>query len=137
WEFPGDDQAKLRAAKATWMRMELARVPRALFELALRRIGTDYQPGRERKSLPSLGDFLALCRPRPEALGLPSMDMAYREAVSHALNARHRWSHPAVKIAATATGTHDLRTADGWRAEQLRRAFEGHYEQLVRQVACG
>src|SRR5690606_19027213 len=73
WEFPGDDPAKLQAAKATWMRVELARVPKVLFELALRRIGTDYQPGRDRKSLPSLGDFLALCRPRPEALGLPSM----------------------------------------------------------------
>jgi len=33
----------------------LAGVPKMLFELALRRIGTDYQSGRDHKSLPSLG----------------------------------------------------------------------------------
>lgn len=137
FEFPAADPAKLRAAKASWMRVELAKVPKACFELALRRIGTEHQVGRATKSLPSFGDFLALCRPRPEAVGLPTLDAAYREAVSHAMNPRHRWSHPAVKIAAIATGAHDLRTADGYRAGALRKAFEAHYEQLVRQVACG
>jgi len=137
WEFPGDDPEKLRAAKRAWMRIELAQVPPPLFDLALRRLGVDYQAGRERKSLPSVGDFLALCRPKAEALGLPSPEAAYREAVSHAMNARHRWRHPAVRIAAVATGCHELRTADGRRADQIRAAFERHYEQLVRQVACG
>jgi hypothetical protein len=137
FEFPAGDPAKLRAAKASWMRMGLAKVPKPLFDLALMRLGAEHQVGRASKSLPSYGDFLALCRPRPEAVGLPTMDAAYREAVSHAMNARHRWSHPAVKIAAIATGAHDLRTADGYRTAALRKAFEAHYEQLVLQVACG
>jgi hypothetical protein len=137
WEFPANDPAKLKAAKASWFRAELAHVPKVLFEMALRRIGTEHQVGRANKSLPSFGDFLALCRPKPEAVGLPSKDAAWTEAMRHAMNTRHRWSHPAVLLAAKATGTHDLRNADAFQARELRQRFDRHYEQLVLQVAKG
>lgn len=137
WEFPANDEPKLKAAKAAWFRAELAQVPKVLFEMALRRIGTEHQVGRANKSLPSFGDFLALCRPKPEAVGMPSKDAAWAEALRHAVSPRHRWSHPAVLLAAKATGTHDLRTADAFQARELRQRFDRHYEQLVLQVARG
>lgn len=139
WEFQSADpqDPKLKAAKATWFRPELAQVPKVLFEMALSRIGTEHQVGRANKSLLSFGDFLALCRPKAEAVGMPSKDAAWAEAMRHAMSAHHRWSHPAVLLAAKATGTHDLRNADAYQARELRQRFDRHYEQLVFQVAKG
>lgn len=139
WEFQAADpqDSKLKAAKATWFRPELARVPKALFELALRRIGLEHQVGRASKSLPSFGDFLALCRPSPEAMGMPGKDAAWIEAQRHAMSTRHRWSHVAVLMAVKAVGAHDLRTADAYQARELQRRFDRYYEQLVLQVATG
>lgn len=140
WEFPADDAgtaAKLRAAMASWHRVELGMVPKVLFEMALRRLGAEHQVGRANKSLPSFGDFLALCRPKPEAVGLPSANDAWAEATRHAGSARHRWTHPAVLMAAMATGTHELRTATGGELRGLRERFDRLYEQLVLQVANG
>lgn len=140
WEFPNasPQDTKLRTAKAAWAAStELARVPKVLFEMALRRIGSEYQAGRANKSLPSVGDFLVLCRPKPEALGMPSANDAWGEASRHAMSARHRWAHPAVKIAMVATGAHDIRNADSFQARELRQRFDRYYEQLVLQVAQG
>lgn len=137
WEFPAADKPKLEAAKATWFRPELATVPKVLFEMALRRIGTEHQVGRANKSLPSFGDFLALCRPKPEAMGMPAANEAWAEATRYAMSARHRWSHAAVLMAVKAVGAHDLRHADAYQARELRQRFDRMYEQLVLQVANG
>lgn len=137
FEFPASDPDKLRVAKSAWFRVELGQVPKALFEIALRRVGSDHQVGRANKSLPSFGDFLALCRPRPEAVGLPSANDAWAEAARYAMSVRHRWSHPAVKLAMIATGAHDIRNADAFQTRELRARFDRFYEQLVLQVANG
>lgn len=140
WEFPADGDGsaqKLKAAMASWYRVELGRVPKVLFELALRRLGAEHQVGRANKSLPSFGDFMVLCRAKPEAVGLPAANDAWAEATRHAMSTRHRWSHPAVLLAAKATGTHDMRHASGFELRELRQRFDRHYEQLVLQVATG
>lgn len=131
WDYPANDAAKLKAGKRAWFRNELGLVPQPLFELALNRMGLMC------KKIPSLREFLDLCRPAPEDLGMPSVEAAYSEAVRHAKNPGHCWRHPAVKLAAAATGMHDLHCAEGWRIERVRKAFEYQYEVLVRQVGCG
>lgn len=130
WDY-GRDEQKLKAAKKVWYRNALGMVPGPLFEMALRTMGEVC------RKIPTLAEFLQLCRPAPELLGLPTVDAAYQEAVVHALDSAHRWSHPAVRLAAKAAGAHDMRLADGWRATQVRRAFETYYGQLVQRVACG
>lgn len=137
WEFPADQPEKLAAAKASWYRVELGRVPKLLFDLALRRLGAEYQAGRANKSLPSFGDFMALCRPKPEAVGLPTMDAAWAEAQRHATNSRHRWTHTAVLLALKATGPHEVRHATGPAVRELRALFDRYYQQLVLQVING
>lgn len=130
WDY-GRDPRKLEAAKRAWFRNAIGMLPDTLFNMALRRMGEAC------KKIPSLHEFLELCRPRPEALGMPSVEGAYQEAVSHSTNARHRWSHAAVRIASNSAGAHDMRAAEGWRAEQVRKAFEHYYGELVLQVARG
>lgn len=130
WDY-GKDPQKLAVAKRAWYRNAVGMVPGPLFELALRRMGEVC------KRIPTLAEFLLLCRPAPEDLGLPGLEAAYQEAVTHALDGSHRWSHPAVRLAAKAAGAHDMRLAEGWRAQQVRRAFESYYGQLVQRVAQG
>lgn len=60
--------------------------------------------------VPSVGRFIALCTPTPEALGLPSVADAYAEATRHAHPASDRaeWSHPAISHAAREVGLFNL-----------------------------
>ena len=77
--------------------------------------------------------FRELCRPDPEALGLPSAEMAYIEACAATTPVREfKWSHPAVYHAGADTGWFDLRNGFA-----NRRIFLGHYETRVRQVMAG
>lgn len=135
FEFPADQPEKRRAAKATWFRAELGAVPEALFQQGLKRIGSDWQAGRSFKSLPSFGDFLALCAACPESLGLPSDEAAYREACRNAHPAAEaQWSHAAVHHAACETGFHELRNLP---EEKSRRLFERAYAVTVRMLLAG
>ncbi|WP_141678530.1 replication protein P [Pseudomonas sp. AU12215] len=131
WNYPASDEAKLKAGKRSWFRNELGALPQGLFDLGLRRMGLAC------KKIPSLAAFLELCRPTPDDLGMPTVEAAYNEAVRHAKNPQHRWRHPAVHLAAAATGMHDLHCAEGWAIERIRKSFEYHYSVLVRQVGCG
>lgn len=135
FEFPAEQPDKLRAAKRSWFRPELARVPAALFEMGLRRIGSEWQVAKQFKSLPSIGDFLELCRPSAESLGLPTAAAAYREACANAHPASaQRWSHEAVHHAACETGFHELRSLP---EERSRALFERAYAVTVRMLLAG
>lgn len=136
FEFPAEQPDKLRAAKRSWFRPELARVPTALFEMGLRRIGAEWQAARQFKSLPSIGDFLELCRPSAESLGLPTSAAAYREACAnaHPASEQQRWSHEAVHHAACETGFHELRSLP---EERSRAMFERAYAVSVRMLLAG
>ncbi|SEJ57487.1 hypothetical protein SAMN05216201_11152 [Pseudomonas linyingensis] len=135
FEFPADQPEKLRAAKRGWFRPELDKVPAALFEAGLRRIGSEWQAGRQFKSMPSIGDFLELCQPSAEALGLPSAAAAYREACANAHPAAgQRWSHPAVHHAACETGFSELRNLPEAKSRAL---FDRAYAVTVRMLLAG
>ena len=137
FEFPADQPEKLQAAKRSWFRPELAKVPGKSFDFGLRRIGSEWQAGRQFKSLPSFGDFLALCAPRAEELNMPTEDAAWREAVAGCVDPEGwAWSHEAVLLAATAVGFWDLRQGAAG-ADVLRRRFSNAYAQLLQRLARG
>lgn len=80
--------------------------------------------------LPNVGQFVAWCKPTPEQMGLPHEADAWIEAL------QGKYSHPAVRIAAEATSTFDLRTA---RADDkaLRQRFERNYAIVMRRAQTG
>ena len=59
--------------------------------------------------VPSPGQFIALCKPSIDSLGVPSVEAAYREAClnSHPTSDR-KWSHKVVYHAWLSTGSHEL-----------------------------
>lgn len=133
WDFPATEQgiAKLKMVKGAWLRIDLGRVPGAVFEYAVGKVGTSF------KRIPTLKDFLDLCSPSPEAFGLPSLDLALREATRNAhpsMAATGAWSHDAVYHAAAESGFHNLRSLG---ADAIRRLFERNYTIAVRAVMCG
>lgn len=82
---------------------------------------------KECKFPPSPSDFLELCKRVDD---LPAPGEAWIEALEG------RYTHPAVKIAAEATGTFDLRA--GKPADQgLRQRFERNYAIVMRRAQTG
>ena len=80
--------------------------------------------------LPSVGQFVSWCSPSAEQLGLPHEGDAWIEALMGV------YSHDAVRIAAEATSTFDLKTA---RQDDkgLRQRFERNYAIVTRRAQTG
>lgn len=79
--------------------------------------------------LPSLGEFMAMCVPTPEELGLPSEAAAYQAACAA------NWRlHPAVWHAAREVGIYALRHDPEVRT---RPAFARAWAKVVEQVRAG
>ncbi|WP_445677657.1 hypothetical protein [Pseudomonas putida] len=73
---------------------------------------------------PSAPDFRAMCL---HVQGLPTVDQAWTEALMG------KYSHEAVKVAAEATGTFDLRSAKH-SDKALRQRFERNYAIVQRRA---
>jgi hypothetical protein len=85
--------------------------------------------------VPSPGQFISMCNPTAEELGLPPVDTAYKEACynSHP-TAQRKWSHPAVEHACKQTGFHELSTLSQLQSKPL---FERNYEITCRMILEG
>lgn len=85
---------------------------------------------------PPVGRFINWCKPDPEVMGLPSIDMAYQEACrkTNSTGQNRTWSHPAVFVAAQSVGAHELRTLS---REKSRPIFERAYAIACKRVIAG
>lgn len=88
------------------------------------------------KYCPDLPDFIALCRPTPEDMGLPTLEAAYIEACYNANPGLldRKWSHPAVFHAYQQVGPYELRTLP---KKQSLPQFEVAYQRTVSAVLNG
>lgn len=95
----------------------------------LEQIGVGMREARKQTIpfFPSPGMFIEWCKVTPESLGMPSLDQALHEV------ARHRISHPAVRLAAMRT-SFERGTLS---ASEYRPVFEYAYEEMVRRVMTG
>lgn len=78
---------------------------------------------------PSLGEFMALCRP-----SAPGLDAALREAMRWDPAHEFAWSHPAVGATAAEVGHWRMHTSDD---RQLRQLFGGIYAQMLERARRG
>lgn len=86
--------------------------------------------------VPSVGRFIAMCKPTPEMLGLPSEDDAYAEAARNAYpnGGQVVWTHPAVSHAAREVGLYNLSTMP---LKASRMLFNRSYAIVCRMLANG
>ena len=89
------------AAKRVWVS---AFADAGLSDRASIQKGIDRLISQGQQYLPSPAEFIALCQPSPEDLGVTSLEAAYKEAIKKAHQRRHgvkvEWSHVVVKFAA-------------------------------------
>lgn len=122
------DESTLNLAKREWA-MTLAGTPTSVIEMALERCK------REFAWPPTIAEFLKLCQPDPESLGLPPVNKAYQEASQNSHRwAQHHWSHDIVLMAARNTGFRLLRSEPERTSRPL---FEKHYRALIERIAGG
>lgn len=112
-----------------WQRL-LARFAHESAEQIASRIVSRLQPnGRGEIWPPEMADVIAMCQPKPEDFGLPTVNEAYRDAV------HGRWSrHPVVYEAARRVGTFELRNHSEARS---RPEFEREYAEVCVEWMAG
>ena len=85
---------------------------------------------------PKFGQFLLLCMPKPEELGIPDPEIAYRECLKNmhppCENEVRVWSHPVVKEAYMQSG--DSFTWRNNSGERHKALFLKNYEQCVSEA---
>nr|WP_251048100.1 hypothetical protein [Halomonas sp. ISL-56] len=88
---------------------------------------------------PSVARLIASLKPQPEDFGMPSVYIAFNEAIQHSQSPdSHCWSHAAVREAGRATGWFDLAQASSEsRIRILRSTFRKHYDAVVNRVMAG
>lgn len=99
-----------------------------LIECGIAMVTSDFLPNQDR--------FAMNCKPRPEDVGLPSVDAAYREATNNIgrFPEWRKWTHPAIYQAVCDVGFAVLKTSD---ERQSRPLFEKAYEAVCWRVMAG
>jgi len=127
WRQAWTDDAALDSAKREWIAGFIQGGITSDQQLAF-----GFQQARKDKSpfLPKVGQFVDWCKPTAELMGLPHEADAWIQALEG------KYTHNAVKIAAEATSTFDLRTA---RADDksLKQRFERNYAIVMRRAQTG
>lgn len=84
---------------------------------------------------PTIAEFFVLLEPRPEDYGLPNIAAAYAEAVQVAHSPiNHRWSNPAVQIAAQSVSYFTLRSES---EKNSRALFKKSYLNVIERLING
>lgn len=90
---------------------------------------------RSSEYLPTLAAIVQACENAHDLFGLPSAHAAYVEACcAPEPKSQHRWSHPAVFLAAQQTGWHALASET---QAQVLPLFDYNYRQLCHRVMTG
>lgn len=134
WRQAWPDDATLKAAKRSWIKAFMAQGIRRIEQV---RYGVENCRRLQTPFVPCVGEFVSLCQPTPEALGAPSHDTAFAEAVANAhpgMSGRRTWSHQAVYHAAAQCGFDALARMS---ADVSRRLFERNYEITLRLLLDG
>lgn len=88
------------------------------------------------KFMPTPAQFISMCKPTPEELGIPSIKQAYDEAVKNSSRYQEEktWSHIVVEHAWKATGAYMLANTNNVAAYPL---FERNYQISTRMFIEG
>lgn len=127
WKQAWPDDDALKAAKRSWIK---AFMSQGITQIEQIRHGIEACRALTRPFAPSAGEFIALCVPGPEKMGMPTIGDAWVEALMGT------YSHEGVRIAASATGLFDLRAAKQ-EDKGMRQRFERNYQIVIRRAQEG
>lgn len=136
WRQAFPDDASLKAAKASWVKGLVAAGVTDFKQISR---GVEKARLSESDFFPSVGRFVGWCRLEPEDIGLPSEDLAWREACQHSHHVlAHSWSHPGIYEAGRRTGWFAIRNCSGDReVRTLRKTFTDQYATVLRELEAG
>ena len=124
WRQAWPSTEALAAAKEEWIKAFAAEGIRSLEQIDF---GIQNCRKTKKPFAPSVGEFIGMCTPGPEAYGMPTAADAWLEALMGTA------SHDAVRIAANAIGLFDLRAAKQ-EDKAMRARFERNYEIVLRRA---
>ena len=127
WRQAWPSTEALAAAKEEWIKGFAAEGIRSLEQIEF---GIQNCRKTKKPFAPSVGEFIAMCQPSPEDFGMPPVADAWMQALMG------NYSHEGVRLAASATGLFDLRTAKQ-EDKGLRSRFERNYEIILRRAQAG
>jgi hypothetical protein len=134
WKQAWPDDEALSTAKRSWIKAFMVAGINTLEQI---RFGVERCRALGRPFAPSVGEFVAMCQPTPEMLGIPAYDKAFREALENAHPSRASsriWSHPAVRHAALQCEMHNL---GDQISEKASKIFDRAYDITIRQLMAG
>lgn len=134
WRQAWPDKETYQAAKRQWYQAFLEEGICSQGQVAFGMAQARKQPG---DFIPSPGQFIDWCKPTPEALGLPPLAKAHREACRNAhpsMAGQGNWSHDAVWHAAKECGFENLNRL---ATELSLKLFERNYAIAVRRILAG
>lgn len=126
------NQEILDCAKKTWVK---AFFEAGIQDLSIIAVGLKALRATKNPFVPTPGQFLEMCKPTAESLGLPKLYEAYNEACKNAHpSSDKKWSHAIVFNAAINTGLNALRELPKRESFEL---FEYNYQVLVTKAING
>lgn len=134
WRQAWPDKKSYLESKATWLKafIENGICTQEQIDVGLARCRAE-----DSDFIPSPGRFIAGCVPTPEMVGLPSVEVAYEQALRNchpAMRGSEKWFHPAVYHATAAAGFHSLPLLS---REMGQASFQKRYQLQVIKVWRG
>lgn len=133
WKATFPSKSDVDAAKRTWTKglLEAGIITEQQLQCGLRKARQAESP-----FWPPLGQFVKWCQPDPEDFGLPTPEVAFKEASrnSHPSSVDCKWTHPAVYVAAREAGRYELANLPRDKSWPL---FQRAYSITVRRVLEG
>ncbi|ABC27501.1 conserved hypothetical protein [Hahella chejuensis KCTC 2396] len=133
WKYAFPDHEVIQQAKKAWTK---GFIENGILTMQQVQVGLVRARRLNTPHIPSVGQFIAWCKPTAEDLGLMPVQAAYRLACEGGQKLEHSDSlaHLAVRIAARETGWYELRT----RLEsEMLPLFTRNYDIVCRRVMNG
>ncbi len=134
WKQAWPDDEALATAKRSWIKAFMAAGINTLEQI---RFGVERCRALGRPFAPSVGEFVAMCQPTPEEMGIPPLARALAETLENfhpsRAGSRH-WTHPAVRHAALQCEAQNLGSMEVERGEKV---FARAYDITIRMLVAG
>jgi len=135
--YAWDNQEVMDDAKNQWL---LAFQENNLNDIELIKAGLSKCRASSLPFVPSIGQFIKMCKAEPQALCVPTYLEAYNEAVrrSHPSATGETWSHAVVYHAWYQTGSRALNLASGsYQIKEMKDIFYSNYDLTLKMFAAG
>ncbi len=127
WRTAWPNQEIINRAKREWIK---AFVEQGITTTKQVKLGIKSCRNLKTDFIPSVGNFIDLCKPSPEHFGLPHVELAFNQALAGGL------LHPIIDATVKAVGSYDIRTGTPTNKNLFNR-FEYYYQIMIKRYANG